>query len=103
MKVRKGPRLTTKYNPYYIELSNTYSLLAELLDNPSQTDHTTSTEINFKRNAAVRCQDKINNQINKYIIRAKDNDAAIINTAIKLADDERSVLKKNNLPENSSR
>ena len=34
------------------------------------------------------------NQINKHILKAKDNDGAIINTAIKLADNERNVMNK---------
>ena len=96
MKVRKGPRLTNKSNknPYYIELSNTYSLLAEFSANPSQTYQTTSTESKFKLNAAIRFQDNMNNQINKYIIKARYNDAAIINTTIKLAGDECKVMNK---------
>ena len=36
----------------------------------------------------------MNNQIDKNIIKAKDNDAAIIIAAIELADDERSVMNK---------
>ena len=36
----------------------------------------------------------MNNQINKYIIKAKDNDVSITNTAIKLVYDERNVMKK---------
>ena len=36
----------------------------------------------------------MNNQINKYITKARDNDAEIINTAIKLSDDERNVMNK---------
>ena len=36
----------------------------------------------------------MNNQINKYIIKAKDNDVSITNTAIKLVDDERNVMNK---------
>ena len=36
VKVRKGNRLRNKYDPYYIELSNTYYLLAKLSANPSQ-------------------------------------------------------------------
>ena len=39
-------------------------------------------------------KDKMNNQINKYIIKARDNDTAIINTVIKLADYERNVMNK---------
>ena len=94
--INNRPRLITKYNknPYYIELSNTYYLLAEFSANPSHTDQTTSTEINFKLNVAVRSQDNMNNRINKYIIKDRDNDAAIINTAIKLAYSERSVMNK---------
>ena len=96
MKVRNGPRLTNKSNknPYHIALSNTYSLLVEFLSNPSQTYNNTNTEVNFKFKAAVSRQDKITNQINRHIIKAKDNSAAIINTAIKLADNERNVMNK---------
>ena len=94
MKVSKGARLTTKSNPYYIELSNTYSLLEELLANPSQTHQTTITESKLKFSAAMRRQEKKNNQIENCIINNRDNDEAIINTAIKLGDDERSVINK---------
>ena len=68
MKVRKGTRLTTKSNPYYIELSNAYSLLEEFSANPSQLDQTTNTEIQFKMSAAMRRHENRNNKINKYII-----------------------------------
>ena len=34
------------------------------------------------------------NQINKHISKAKDNDAEIVNAAIKLAEDERNVINK---------
>ena len=64
------------------------------MSNPSQTNQTTSTEIKFKISAAITPQEKKNNQINKYIIKNRDNDAEIINTAIKLADDERNVTNK---------
>ena len=94
MKVCKGPRLTTKYNPYYIELSNTYSLLEYFLASPSQTDQTTSTESKLKFSEAIRRQEKKHNQINKYIIKTRDNDAAITNIAIKPADDERNIMNK---------
>ena len=36
----------------------------------------------------------MNNQIDKNIIKAKDNDAAIINATLELADDERSAMNK---------
>ena len=36
----------------------------------------------------------MNNQIKKYITKARDNDAAIINTTIKLAHDERNIMNK---------
>ena len=96
MTVRKGPRLTYKYNknPYYIELSNTYSILAEFLDNPSKTDQPISTDRNFKLKAAIRRQEKTNKQIEKNIINTEDNDALVISAAIKLSDDERSAQKK---------
>ena len=73
MKVRKGPRLTNKSNknPYYIELSNKYSLLAEFLANPSQTDHKINTENNFKFNAAVRRQDNMTSHIQKTYSRIR--------------------------------
>ena len=94
MKVRKGYRLTTKYNPYHIELSNNYSLLEEFSNNPSQTHQTTSIERKFKLSAAIRCQEKKNNKISKQIIKNRDNDAEIINIAIELAHDERNVMNK---------
>ena len=34
------------------------------------------------------------NQIYKYITKTRDNDSAIINTAIKIADDDHKVMKK---------
>ena len=88
--------MTNKSNkyPYYIELSNTYSLLADFSANPSHTNQYTSTESNLKLNAAVRHQEKRNNKINKYISKDRDHDTAIINTAIKLADDEHNIMKK---------
>ena len=39
----------------------------------------------------------MNKQIDKTIIKAKDNDTAIINAVIKLADDERSAMKKSTI------
>ena len=36
----------------------------------------------------------MNNQIDKNIIKTRDNDAEIINATIELADDERSVMNK---------
>ena len=101
MKVRKGPILTTKYSPYYIELSNTYSLLAEFLANLIQTYQTTSTEIKFKLIAAIGLQENKNNQINKYIIKAEDTESAIINAAIKQADDECSARNKTTIHQRS--
>ena len=96
MTVRKGPILTheSNKNSYYIELSNTYSLLAEFSANPSQRDQPTSIDRKFKLKAVVRRQEKMNNQIDKNTIKAQDNDTTIINAAIKLADDERSVMNK---------
>ena len=96
MAVRKGPGLTNRSNKntYYIELSNTYFLLAEVSSNTIQTNHNTNTEINFKVKAAARCQKNITSHINKYIIKDKDNDAAIINTSIQLADYEHNIRNK---------
>ena len=97
MKVRKGTSLTTKSNPYYIELSNAYSLLAEFSANPSQASQNTNIEIKFKISASIRRHEKKNNQINKYIIENNDNDAVIINAAIKLGDYEHKVMDKHNM------
>ena len=57
----------------------------------SQRDQPTNTDSNFKRKAVVRHQEKMNKEMNKNIIKAEKNDASIINTAIKLSDDERSA------------
>ena len=40
------------------------------------------------------CQENMNKQIHKNIINAEDDDAAIINAIIKIADDERSARNK---------
>ena len=99
MTVCKGPILTYKSNknPYYIELSNTNSLLAEFSTNLSITDQHISTDRKFKRKAGMRRQEKMNKQIDTNIIKAEYNDAAIINAAIKLADGERSARNKTTL------
>ena len=39
----------------------------------------------------------MNTHIKKYIIKTKDNDATIINTAIKLADDECNVMNNSTI------
>ena len=97
MKVHKGNRLTYKSNPYYIELSNTYSCLSEFSTNPFQENHTTNKERKFKISVAIRRHENKNNQINKYIIDNKDNDSVIINAAIKLADDEINIMEKHKM------
>ena len=97
LKVRKGTILTTKSNPYYIELSNAYSLLDEFSYNPSQADQTMNIESQFKISAAIGYHEKKRNKINKYIIVNKDNDAVLINAAITIAEDERNVMDKYNM------
>ena len=96
MTVRKGPRLTHKSNKntYYIELINTYYLLAEFSANPSQRYQPTIIDSNFKLKTDVRRQENMNNQIDINIINTRYNDAAIINAAIELAEYERSVMNK---------
>ena len=74
MKVRKVTILKNKSDPSYIELSNAYSLLAELSANPSQVDHPTDTDSQFKISTAMRRHENKNDKINKYIIENKDND-----------------------------
>ena len=103
MTVRKGPRLTHKSNKntYYIELINTYYLLAEFSANPSQRYQPTIIDSNFKLKTDVRRQENMNNQIDINIINTRYNDAAIINAAIELTDDERSVMKKKTIRQRS--
>ena len=79
VNVRKGNRLINKYDPYFIELSNTYSLLADFSANPSQADKPTSTEIQFKISSAKRRHKRENDKIGKYIFANKNNDEEIIN------------------------
>ena len=88
MKVCKGTRLTTKYNPYCIELINTYYFLAEFSANPSQAGQTTNTESQFKISAAIRRYEKNNNKFNKNIIK---------NKAITMAEDGCNVMKKHKM------
>ena len=74
MKVRKVTLLKNKSDPSYIELSNDYSLLAELSDNPSQADQPTDTDSQFKISTSIRRHENKNEKWNKYIIENKDND-----------------------------
>ena len=93
MKVHKGTRLTNKYDPYYIALGNTYSLPEDFSANLSQTNQPTNIDSQFKISAAVRRHKKKNDKINKYIIKNKDNDEVLIHAVIKLAEDERNIIK----------
>ena len=97
MKVLKGTRLTTKSNPYYIELSNAYSLLAEFLSNTSQADQTTNTERQSKISVSMRRHENKNNKTNRYISKNKDNDVVIINADITMAEYESKVMDKHNM------
>ena len=97
VKVRKGTRLTNKYDPYYIELSNAYYLLAELLANMRQSDQPPNTDSQLKTSAAMRHHKKKNNKINNYIIDDKENDKVLINAAIKLAEEEDNIIEKYNV------
>ena len=65
MKVRKGTILINKYDPYYIEISITYHLLAEFSANLSQANQPTDTYSKFKISAAMRHHEKKNDKINK--------------------------------------
>ena len=94
MKLLKGNKLTNKPDPYYIELSSAYSLLAEFSANPSQTDQPTYIDSQFEISAAMRHHEKKNDKIIKYIIENRKNDKVLINAAIKLAEDERNVMNK---------
>ena len=63
VKVRKVSKSTKKYDPYYIELSNTYSFLAELSANLSPPDTPTRTDSQFRIKAANCLQIKTNDKL----------------------------------------
>ena len=95
MKERKGSKLIKKYDIYYIEISNTYSLLVELSANLGQPDTPTSTDSQFIIRVAKWLQKKTNDKLKKYLCTNRNNDGEIINAAITLAEDERTVMAKN--------
>ena len=97
MKGCKGYRLINEYDPYYIELSNTYSLLAELSANPSQTDTPTSTDSKFRIRAAKQFQKNKNDKLKKYLYTNRKNDDELIDVAITLAADELTLMGKNDI------
>ena len=97
MKVRKCNRFSNKSGPYYIELSNKYSLLAQFLANPSQTDKTTSTDSQFRIRSVNRLHTKKKEKINKYMYANNNNDKELIDAAITLAEDERTARAKNDI------
>ena len=85
MKLRKENILRNKSDPYYIELSNTYSLLVEFLANPSQTDTPTTTDSQFRIRAVNQLQKKKNDKLNKYMYANTNNEDKLIDAAITLA------------------
>ena len=87
MKVRKGNRLRNKSDSYYIELSNTYSLLAEFSANPSQADKPTSTDIQLRIISAKRRHKNKKYKLDKYMYANNNNDEELIDAAITLAED----------------
>ena len=97
MKVLKGNRLRNKSDPYYIELSNTYSLLADFSANPSQTEKPTNKDRQLKTRGAKQLHQKENDKINKYIYDNKNNDDVLIDAAITIAEYERTVMAKNDI------
>ena len=65
--------------------------------NTSQVDQPTGTDIQFKISAATRRHKKKKDTMEKYISANKDHDGIIIDTAIKLANDESNVMEKHNI------
>ena len=74
MKVRRGNISRNKSYPYYIELSDTYALLADLSANLSQTYKPISTDSQFRIRAAKRPHKKENDNISKYMYTNRNND-----------------------------
>ena len=93
--MRKGSNITKKSDLYYIELSNIYSLSAELLDHPSPPDEPNSKESTFKFKVAKRCQRKVKNKLEKYL--STNNDDSLIDLYIDKAEDEHIVMAKNGI------
>ena len=97
MKLRKDNILRNKSDPYYIELSNTYSLLAEFLANPSQADKPTNTDSQFRIRSAKRLHKNKNNKPNKYMYANTNNDDKLIDAAITIEEDKHTVMAKNDI------
>ena len=94
MKLCKGNILRNKSDPYYIELSNNYSLLVETSANPSLTYTPTSTDSQFKIKSANRLQKNKNEKLNKYMCTNTNNDNKLIDAATTIAEDERTDRSK---------
>ena len=97
MKLRKGIRLINKYDPYYIELRYTYSILAEFSVNPSQPDTPTRSDSQFIIRSAKLPQKETNEKLKKYLYTNRNNDDEIIDAAITLEEDEHTVMDKNEI------
>lgn len=93
MKVKRGSKITKKADPYYIELSNAYSQLADFSADPStQNDPLGEAISQFKIKAAKRRNARAQKAIKQKL--AGMSDAAIINTYICRAEDERTAMAK---------
>jgi len=94
--VDKGSKLKCKPDQYYIELSNTYSSLAEFSVDPSLDDAPTSAASLFKLKS-MKCQhQQIQCKIKKKLKDATDTDDTIIKQYINLAEDECTEMAKSN-------
>ena len=98
MKVIKGSKITKTYAPYYTTLSNAYYQIEEFSENPGPPLETQTKiqrvlpkhHITFKIKAAHSFQKTFEAYMSKM------NDNYIINLYIKKAEDERTVMAKNN-------
>ena len=99
MKVIQISKITKKSDPYYITLSNAYARLEELSENPGPPPETQTKKQKllpkhqsvFKIKSARRLQTIFESYISKI------NDNGIFDLYINKAEDESTVMAKNNL------
>jgi hypothetical protein len=93
--VEKGSKITKKASPYYTRLSNAYSTLADFSADPCPTNTECNTASNFKLKAAKRRQRKLMKKLHKHNMAARMSDDGIIDLYIDKAEDERTIMAKN--------
>ena len=96
MKVERGGKLRKRSTPSYISISNAYASLEDFAADPGTTDNNSNNQqSNFKLKAAKQHQKRLEQNLKKHKLATTMNDNGIIDFYMYKAEDERTVMAKN--------